>query len=66
MPQSKIHIETVFPLSFLSGFFLHLMPSYVSLLGSTVSFASVTQWQWISYQLIRIYCVSEKKKKKGN
>ena len=56
--QSKSYIETVSPLSFLSGFFLHLMPRYVTLFGSTVSFASVTQWQWISYQLISIYCVS--------
>ena len=59
--QSKNYIETVSPLLFLSGFFLHLMPRYVSLFGSTVSFASVTQIQWISYQLISIYCVSVKK-----
>ena len=65
MPQSKNHIETVPPRSFLTGFFLDLMPRYVSIFGSTVSFASVTQWQWISYQLISIYCVSIKKKKKG-
>ena len=63
MPQSKNHIETVSPRSFLTGFFLHLMPRYVSIFGSTVSFASVTQWQWISYQLISIYCVSIKKKR---
>ena len=65
MPQSKNHIETVPPRSFLTGFFLDLMPRYVSIFGSTVSFAFVTQWQWISYQLISIYCVSIKKKKKG-
>ena len=64
MPQSKNHIETVPPRSFLTGFFLHLMPRYVSIFCSTVSFAFVTQWQWISYQLISIYCVSIKKKKR--
>ena len=63
MPQSKNHNETIPPRSFLAGFFLDLMPRYVSIFGSTVSFASVTQWQWISYQLISIYCVSIKKKR---
>ena len=65
MPQSKNHIETVSPLQFPSifffFFFLHLMPRYVSLFSSTVSFATFTQWQWISYQLISIYCVSKNK-----
>ena len=37
------------------------MPRYVSLFSSTVSFATFTQWQWISYQLISIYCVSKNK-----
>ena len=46
---------------FLSVSFLHLMTRYVSLFGSTVSFASFTQRQWLSYQLISIYCVSVKK-----
>ena len=44
--------------SFPSVFFLHLMTRYVSLFGSTVSFVSFTQRQWIPYQLISIYCVS--------
>ena len=47
--------------SFLSIFYLLLMTRYVSLFGSTVSFASFTQRQWIPYQLIGIYCDSVKK-----
>ena len=35
-------------------YLLHLMPRYVSLFSSTISFASFTLWQWISYQLITI------------
>ena len=42
-------------------FLLHLMPRYVSLFSSTISLVSFTQRQWISYQLISIYCVFVKK-----